>query len=233
MGEIQTKHERNMLLFSRPWVVITDMYDPVSNGNCQFSAILDQLSKLGIMVSEKKLRKSVVDYIKLNRYNYEQYVEGPLCLYNVPRRNIPWEQPYNEKLHEELNILHLPTEILRIIIKKCSTNVISRQCINMTCSKFLDIMTSLPQNYRLYIKPCSEMALGLKNVMSYRLSIQELIRTVGRGSGIIMSVQGMIAHPLWDRAWLKIQRENSHGWFRVKRVYWWKKTLIKKRFLKK
>ena len=104
--------------------------------------------------------------------------------------DLPREQPYRE----ELDILHLPTEILRIIIKKCSTNVISRQCINMTCSKFLDIMTSLPQNYRLYIKPCSEMALGLKNVMSYRLSIQELIRTVGRGSGIIMSVQGMIAH---------------------------------------
>jgi hypothetical protein len=83
MGQTQAsfKKDRPTLVFSRPGVVIKDTYNPVPNGNCQFSAILDQLAKLGIIISENELRKHVVDYIKLNLHNYEQYVEGPLEQY--------------------------------------------------------------------------------------------------------------------------------------------------------
>jgi hypothetical protein len=142
--------------------------------------------------------------------------------------DLPRKQPHNE----ETNILSLPTEILRIIIHMCSTSVISRQCINMTCTKFRDIVTSLPQ-HRLYINPYSEVVLKLHNITNCHLSVQKLLSTAGEWSGLSMIVRNMIQHPLWDHARIHIQREGKHGWFIVKRAYWLKEKSDKKHFIKK
>ena len=52
-------------------------------------------------------------------------------------------------------------------------------------------------------------------------SVQELLRSFGQGSGLIIRVAKLIGNKNWQSAWLKLLPERN-SWYTIPRTYWQK-----------
>ena len=52
-------------------------------------------------------------------------------------------------------------------------------------------------------------------------SVQELLRSFGQGSGLIIRVAKLIGNKNWQSAWLKLLPE-WNSWYTIPRTYWQK-----------
>ncbi len=49
------------------------VYNPLGDGNCQFAALADQLSALGVFRSEETLRNEIIGYLQENQLHNEGF----------------------------------------------------------------------------------------------------------------------------------------------------------------
>lgn len=148
---------------------------------------------------------------------------------NISRHNISIQEITESHAPQLVNhapkFVNLPLEILSLIAGFCMEDDLTAQDtlrkVHPNLAQAVEISLNSKTPPELYINDGLQTKLNVQKLDEIDISVQKLIRTSGKNSGLSDTIRKLVSNPRWIHAWLRLKRTNTRpGWFVVTAIMW-------------
>lgn len=120
---------------------------------------------------------------------------------------------------EQLTGLELPYLVIHTIIDSlCSVDISSYFSLSLVC-KYFKYYIDKKQKHRFHLNALALNQLKANDSQPILVSVNRLIRAVGKGSSLVLELRAAFQNPRWNTAWLYLMPV-GYGWYEIAKVFW-------------